>query len=69
MQDDCIAVKDTSDGFGPSENMLFERINASGVGATIGSIGCSIVNNITFRDFYMHHPYKGREFTSPSYGI
>ena len=43
----------------PSENMLFERISMSGVGATIGSIGCSIVNNITFRDIYMHHPYKG----------
>ena len=52
-QDDCIAVKDWS------ENMLFERIHASGVGVTIGSIGCSTVNNITFRDIYMHHTWKG----------
>jgi len=43
-QDDSIAVK------GTSENMLFERITASGVGLTIGSIGTNtIVNNITFR--------------------
>lgn len=52
-QDDCIAVKDDS------QNMLFERINASGVGLTIGSIGNSLVNNITFRDSYMHHTLKG----------
>ena len=52
-QDDCIAVK------GNSENMLFERIEASGIGVTIGSIGCSIVNNITFRDIHMHHTWKG----------
>jgi len=52
-QDDTIAVKDGS------ANMLFERINASGIGLTIGSIGASIVNNITFRDCYMHHTYKG----------
>jgi len=52
-QDDCIAVK------GTSENMLFERINASGIGLTIGSIGNSVVNNITFRDSYMYHTWKG----------
>jgi len=52
-QDDCIAVKDNS------ENMLFERITASGVGLTIGSIGTSNVNNITFRDCYMPHSWKG----------
>ncbi|KYR01689.1 hypothetical protein DLAC_01694 [Tieghemostelium lacteum] len=52
-QDDCIAVKDWS------ENMLFERINASGLGLTIGSIGESSVRNITFRDCYMHKTYKG----------
>ena len=52
-QDDCIAVK------GSSENMLFERITASGIGLTIGSIGNSIVNNITFRDSFMHHTWKG----------
>lgn len=52
-QDDCIAVKDGS------ENMLFERIEASGLGLTIGSIGGSVVRNITFRDCHMHHTYKG----------
>ena len=39
--------------------MLFERITASGVGLTIGSIGNSNVNNITFRDCYMPHSWKG----------
>ena len=85
-QDDCIAVKvlllmlknyQKRKSKGPfqdgSENMLFERITASGVsvhlellfffgklskpwtnssyqiGLTIGSIGSSVVNNITFR--------------------
>ena len=43
-----------------SQNMLFERINASGVGMSIGSIRCSLVNNITFRDIYMYHSFKGR---------
>lgn len=52
-QDDTIAVKDDS------QNMLFERINASGVGLTIGSIGASTVRNITFRDCYMPNSYKG----------
>jgi hypothetical protein len=51
--DDCIAVKDGS------ENMLFERVNASGLGLTIGSIGGSNVRNITFRDCYMHKTVKG----------
>ena len=51
--DDCIAVKDGS------ENMLFERINASGLGLVIGSIGNSIVNNITFRDSVMPNTFKG----------
>eukprot|EP01114_Cavostelium_apophysatum_P018119 TRINITY_DN5536_c0_g1_i2.p2 TRINITY_DN5536_c0_g1~~TRINITY_DN5536_c0_g1_i2.p2 ORF type:complete len:178 (+),score=29.81 TRINITY_DN5536_c0_g1_i2:633-1166(+) len=39
--------------------MLFERIQASGLGLTIGSIGGSTVRNITFRDSYMHRTYKG----------
>ncbi|GAB5363910.1 hypothetical protein AAMO2058_000923900 [Amorphochlora amoebiformis] len=52
-QDDCVCVK------GNSENMLFERINASGLGLVIGSISGSTVNNITFRDCYMHHTFKG----------
>ena len=52
-QDDCIAVK------GTSRNMLFERIRASGVGLTIGSIGRDSVDNITFRDSYMPNTDKG----------
>lgn len=53
-QDDCIAVK------GSSENMLFERIEASGLGLTIGSTGGGeVVRNITFRDCYMKDTYKG----------
>ena len=46
-QDDCVAVKDGS------ENMLIERVNASGLGLTIGSISGSVVKNITFRDCHM----------------
>jgi len=52
-QDDCFCVKDGS------ENMLFERITASGLGLTIGSIGGSTVRNITFRNVYMPNTYKG----------
>jgi len=52
-QDDAIAVKDGS------SDMLFERVTASGVGLTVGSIGCSKVENITFRDCYMYDTYKG----------
>jgi polygalacturonase len=52
-QDDCITVKDGS------ENMLFERINASGLGLVIGSIGGSRVNNITFRDCILENTFKG----------
>ena len=52
-QDDCISVKDGS------ENMLFERINASGLGLVIGSIGSSRVNNITFRDSSVYNSFKG----------
>lgn len=52
-QDDCIAVKDGSN------DMLFERIEASGIGLTIGSIGGSKNNNITFRDCHMHKTGKG----------
>ncbi len=52
-QDDTIAVKDDS------RDMLFERITASGVGLTIGSIGSSRVKNVTFRDCYMPNTLKG----------
>ena len=51
-QDDCIAMKGGT-------NMLFERIHASGVGLTIGSLGKGHSSNITFRDSVMHHTYKG----------
>jgi polygalacturonase len=52
-QDDCITVKDGS------QNMLFERINASGLGLVIGSIGGSKVQNITFRDCILENTFKG----------
>lgn len=52
-QDDCISVKDGS------ENMLFERITCSGLGLVVGSIGSSLVRNITFRDSYMPNTFKG----------
>ena len=74
-QDDAIAVKDyIADDYPgdvppanrsglpiavPSENMLIERINASGLGLTIGSIGEGIVRNITFRDCYLRNTVKG----------
>jgi len=52
-QDDSFCVKDGS------SDMVFERIRASGIGLTIGSIGDSTVRNITFRDAYMHKSVKG----------
>jgi polygalacturonase len=51
-QDDSFCVKDST------TNVVIENINASGVGLTIGSIA-SNVNNITFRNAYMYHTYKG----------
>lgn len=51
-QDDCFDVKDNT------RNVLIERVNASGVGLTIGSIA-STVRNVTFRDAHMHHTTKG----------
>lgn len=61
-QDDCIAVKDNlypSDGQAVSSNMTFERVNASGLGFTIGSIDVSTVRNITFRDSILYKSVKG----------
>ena len=52
-QDDAIAVKEES------RDMVFERLEASGVGLSIGSIGAATVRNITFRDIHMLRPYKG----------
>jgi len=58
-QDDCIVVKQVSKP-ACSENMLFERIKASGIGLVIGSVGGNTcTKNITFRDAYMHHTWKG----------
>ena len=42
--------------------MIFERINATGLGLTIGSIGnYSEVRNITFRDCYLDTAAKESE--------
>lgn len=64
--DDCIAVKQQDSNSihsSCSENMLFERINASGVGLSIGSVGPSeahsCVRNITFRNCTMFNTFKG----------
>lgn len=57
-QDDCIAVKDAPQ-MEVSSNMLFERVTASGLGLTIGSIGGTTVQNITFRDSLLYKSYKG----------
>jgi hypothetical protein len=68
-QDDSFCVKDGS------TNMVFERINASGVGLTIGSIGGSVVKNITFRDAYMKNSVKVRapvyflRLQNPAHGL
>ena len=51
-QDDCFDVKG-------GQNMLIENVEASGFGLTIGSIGASTVQNITFRNAHMHHTQKG----------
>jgi hypothetical protein len=52
-QDDCISVKDDS------QHMLFEYISCSGLGLVIGSIGDSIVQNITFRHSVLPKTVKG----------
>ena len=39
--------------------MLFERITCSGLGLVVGSIGNSIVKNITFKDCYLPSTVKG----------
>jgi Glycosyl hydrolases family 28 len=69
VQDDCIAVKDNNYPPYISSNMLFERVNCSGLGLVIGSIAGTQVSNITFRDAYLHKPFKGiyTKFREPSY--
>lgn len=51
-QDDSFCVKDNT------ENVLIERVEASGIGLVIGSIA-SNVRNITFRNSHMHRPVNG----------
>ena len=55
-QDDTFAVKANDED---TENVLIERVHASGVGLTIGSISDWNVKNVTFRDVLMHHTSKG----------
>lgn len=67
--DDCICAKDLTPHHwiaNGTENWLVERVNVSGIGLTIGSIGGAPLNktyrtirNITFRDAVMNNPYKG----------
>ena len=52
-QDDCVSIKDGS------SDMLIERVSCSGLGLVIGSIGSSVVNNITFRNCQMPSTVKG----------
>jgi len=52
-QDDSFCVKDAS------ENVLIERVNASGMGLVIGSINDTVVRNITFRDAHLHNTFNG----------
>jgi len=52
-QDDCVSVKDGS------VDMLIERVTCSGLGLVVGSIGSSVVRNITFRDCVMPRTVKG----------
>ena len=64
-QDDCVCVKDNPSRkrSNCSENWLVERVRASGLGLTIGSIGGDVptmcVRNITFRDSVMDRTVKG----------
>jgi len=53
-QDDSFCIK------GSTENVLVERVNASGIGLTIGSVGGGDhIRNVTFRDSYMKNTMKG----------
>ena len=65
-QDDCATVQPIGkSGFNAqcTENILIERINASGLGLTVGAVHPSrdhnCVRNVTFRDARMHHTFKG----------
>ena len=68
-QDDCIAIKDNLwSADQTSSNMTFERIQASGLGLTIGSISGTTVKDIVFRDSILYKTYKGiyMKFRMPS---
>jgi polygalacturonase len=65
-QDDCFTIQPLdSTGYNAqcTENVLIERINASGLGLTVGaihpSLGHNCIKNVTFRHAHMHHSYKG----------
>ena len=65
-QDDCFTVQPI-DSKGRNaqctENILIENVNASGLGLTVGAVHPSpnhnCVRNVTFRNAYMHHTFKG----------
>ena len=65
-QDDCFTiVPTTGSGINANctENVLIENINASGLGLTVGSIEPTLnhacIKNVTFRNAFMFHSYKG----------
>ena len=65
-QDDCFTIQPL-DARGHNakctENVLIERVNASGLGLTVGAVhptrGHNCVRNVTFRHARMHHTFKG----------
>ena len=65
-QDDCFTVQPIGrNGINAqcTENVMVENISASGLGLTVGAIHPSrdhnCINNVTFRNAYMHHTFKG----------
>lgn len=62
----------TGDGINAdcTENVLIENVEASGLGLTVGSIkpttNHACIKNITFRNAYMHHTFKGIYIKSAS---
>ena len=62
-QDDAFDVK------GDSSDVLIERVEASGLGLTIGSIKDSTVRNVTFRDATLRHSVKGIYLKFKSAGL
>ena len=65
-QDDCFTIVPIDkNGINVicTENILIENVKASGLGLTVGSIeptpNHACIRNVTFRNAYMHHTYKG----------